>query len=558
MPEPDTRGPGGYLWWLVRRQPARVLCGGLVSAAWMGCLMLPPYFLSRAVDEGLRGGSMAALLGWAAAILGVGAINAALETVRHRTMTQVRMDASFRTVRALTRQAVDVGATLPRKVSAGEVVSISATDVMRISWALTVTGPGLGGVVAFAVVAVLLFSVSPTLALVVLLGVPLLVVLTGPLLRRLQHVETEYRRQEAALTTRAADIAGGLRVLCGIGGKDRFAGGYRRASQALRTEGNRIGAVISWIQALGVGLPALFLGAVTWIAARMAAAGEITVGELVAVYGYVAVLVVPVSSFIEGAGDLSLGLVAARRVVRILLLRPQVTDRPDARSGPPGPASMADRASGLEVRAGELLVLATSATAEAVTVLERLARLTDADVRWGDVPLGAVALAEVRRRVVLSDVDGYLFAGPLRETLATSRDDDAITAALRIAAAEDVAAALPDGLSSTVDAKGWSLSGGQRQRLRLARAVLADADVLLLVDPAAAVDAHTESLIAERLRAARRGRSTVVVSTSPLLLTKADRVAFLADGRVVAAGSHSDLVGRVPAYRALVARGGMG
>ncbi|WP_370936714.1 ABC transporter transmembrane domain-containing protein [Amycolatopsis sp. cg13] len=553
MPDPDTRGPGRYLWWLVRCQPGRVLSGGLVSAAWMGCLMLPPYFLSRAVDEGLRGGSMAALLGWAAAIVGIGAVNATLETVRHRTMTQVRMDASFRTVRALTRQAVEVGATLPRKVSAGEAVSISATDVMRISWALTVTGPGFGGIVAFAVVAVLLFSVSPLLALVVLLGVPLLVVLTGPLLRRLQHVETEYRRQEAALTTRAADIAGGLRVLCGIGGKDRFAGGYRRASQALRAEGNRIGAVISWIQALGVGLPALFLGAVTWIAARMTAAGEITIGELVAVYGYVAVLVVPVSYFIEGAGDISLGLVAARRVVRILLLRPEVASRAGAVSGPPGQAPMADGASGLEVRAGEFLVLATSTTAGAAAVLERLARLTDSDVRWGDVPLGAVSLAEVRRRVVLSDVDGYLFAGSLRETLAAHRDDDAITAALEIAAGEDV---LASGLSSTVDAKGWSLSGGQRQRLRLARAVLADADVLLLVDPAAAVDAHTESLIADRLRAARRGRTTVVVSTSPLFLAKADRVAFLSDGRVVAAGSHAELLGREAGYRSLVARGG--
>ncbi|MET9258669.1 ABC transporter ATP-binding protein [Amycolatopsis sp. NPDC004079] len=553
MPDPDTRGPGRYLWWLVRCQPGRVLSGGLVSAAWMGCLMLPPYFLSRAVDEGLRGGSMAALLGWAAAIVGIGAVNATLETVRHRTMTQVRMDASFRTVRALTHQAVEVGATLPRKVSAGEVVSISATDVMRISWALTVTGPGFGGIVAFAVVAVLLFSVSPTLALVVLLGVPLLVVLTGPLLRRLQHVETEYRRQEAALTTRAADIAGGLRVLCGIGGKDRFAGGYRRASQALRAEGNRIGAVISWIQALGVGLPALFLGAVTWIAARMTAAGEITIGELVAVYGYVAVLVVPVSYFIEGAGDISLGLVAARRVVRILVLRPEVTDGPGAVSGPPGQAPMADCVSGLEVRAGEFLVLATSTTAEAAAVLERLARLTDSDVRWGDVPLSAVSLAEVRRRVVLSDVDGYLFGGSLRETVAAQRDDDAITAALEVAAAEDVLAA---GLSSSVDAKGWSLSGGQRQRLRLARAVLADPDVLLLVDPAAAVDAHTESLIADRLRAARRGRTTVVVSTSPLLLAKADRVALLSDGQVVAVGSHAELLGREAGYRSLVARGG--
>ncbi|MFB9905617.1 ABC transporter transmembrane domain-containing protein [Allokutzneria oryzae] len=556
MRDPDTRGPGRYLWWLVRCQPGRVLRGGVISAVWMGCLMLPPHFLSRAVDEGLRDGNTQALITWAAAIVGVGAVNATLETLRHRTMTHVRLDATFRTVRALVRRTAHLGATLPRKISAGEVVSISSTDVMRISWALTVTGPGFGGVVAYIVVAVLLFSVSPTLALVVLLGVPLLAVLTGPLLNRLQHVETEYRRQEAALTTRATDIAGGLRVLCGIGGKDRFVAGYRRASQDLRGEGNRIGAVISWIQALGVGLPALFLGAITWIAARMTAAGEITIGEMIAVYGYVAVLVVPVSFFIEGAGDLSLGLVAARRVVRVLRLEPEVTDEPGTQAGPTEPEPLCDPESGLDVPAGHLVVIAAANTTEAVTIMERLARFTESDARWGAVPLRRIALAELRHRIVLSDVDGYLFAGPLRDTLAADGNDKAILAALHTAAAEDVVAALPDGLSSTVDAKGWSLSGGQRQRLRLARALLADPDVLLLVEPSSAVDAHTEALIADRLRVRRRGRTTVVASSSPLLLAKADLVAFLVDGRVVASGTHSELLERESAYRALVSRGG--
>ena len=166
-------------------------------------------------------------------------------------------------------------------------------------------------------------------------------------------------------------------------------------------------------------------------------------------------------------------------------------------------------------------------------------------------------LPAVRERILVADNDAYLFAGALRETV-TARDgagDAAVTAAVRVAMAEDVVAALPEGLGSFVEAQGRSLSGGQRQRLRLVRALLADPEVLLLVEPTSAVDAHTESVVAQRLHEARRGRTTVVVATSPLLLDRADRVAYLVEGRVVATGSHTDLLATEPGYRALAFRG---
>jgi ABC-type multidrug transport system fused ATPase/permease subunit len=90
--------------------------------------------------------------------------------------------------------------------------------------------------------------------------------------------------------------------------------------------------------------------------------------------------------------------------------------------------------------------------------------------------------------------------------------------------------------------------------VRLARALLAERDVLILIDPTSAVDAHTEARVAERLRTARAGRTTVVISTSPLLLGQVDTVAHVRGGRVVATGPHAELLDRDPTYRALVAR----
>jgi ABC-type multidrug transport system fused ATPase/permease subunit len=157
----------------------------------------------------------------------------------------------------------------------------------------------------------------------------------------------------------------------------------------------------------------------------------------------------------------------------------------------------------------------------------------------------------------VSDTTSTLFSGTLRDELAVrGHEDDAdLMTALSTASAEDVLDALPDGLGAEVEEKGRSFSGGQRQRLVLARALVADPDVLVLVEPTSAVDAHTEARIAARLNEARAGRTTVVMTSSPLLLDQVDEVAFMVGGRVVAQGNHRDLLDDVPAYRRTVIRG---
>ena len=114
---------------------------------------------------------------------------------------------------------------------------------------------------------------------------------------------------------------------------------------------------------------------------------------------------------------------------------------------------------------------------------------------------------------------------------------------IAVANAEDILDALPEGLDAPVEERGRSFSGGQRQRLVLARALLSDAEMLVLVEPTSAVDAHTEARIADRLRDARAGRTTVIVTTSPLVLDRADRVVLRrTTGRVVAEGTHRELL----------------
>ncbi|MET8033616.1 ABC transporter ATP-binding protein [Streptomyces sp. NPDC005345] len=552
---PERRGGWRYLWWLVVRQAGRSATGAVIATVWMGLLALTPYLLSRAIDDGLEPGDGTALAGWTAAVLGAGVFNAWLGVVRHRTMTKVRMDGNFRTVKVVVEHAVRLGAALPRQVGAGEVVTIGVGDVQTISMSLTVVGPGVASVVTYGVVAALLLSVSVTLSVAILLGVPLIALLVGPLMGRLQGTETDYRERQAVLTARIGDLAGGLRVLNGLGGKALFADAFRRDSRHLRDQGYRVGAVTSWIQALGLGLPSLFLAVVTWLAARLAAQGAISIGELVSVYGYVAVLVLPVYFFIEAGYQLSRGVVSARRVVRFLSLEPDRAPA-DALDAPVSPAVLHDPASGVRVVPGRLTVLVGARSAESAAVLDRLGRYAPSDVTWGGVRLDEVALDQVRERILVADNEADLFAGTLRELVAGRRDraEDVIARAVRAASADDIVLGLPEGLGSAVDAGGRSLSGGQRQRVRLVRALLADPEVLLAAEPTSALDAHTEAAVARRLRAERSDRTTVVTSTSPLVLDRADTVCFLVDGKVAATGTHRELLGAEPGYRALVAR----
>jgi ABC-type multidrug transport system fused ATPase/permease subunit len=181
-------------------------------------------------------------------------------------------------------------------------------------------------------------------------------------------------------------------------------------------------------------------------------------------------------------------------------------------------------------------------------------------VRLDGTPLSALPLAQVRSRLLLAHNGDRFFGATVRDELAGSADVTAeqTTHALDVASALDVVAALPDGLDTTMRGRGRTFSGGELQRLRLARALLAGADVTVLVEPTNAVDAYTEHTIAEdvaREHAGRAdGRSTILFTVSPLLLQHAQWVAFVRDGRVVATGTHHELLEREPGYRDLMSR----
>jgi ABC-type multidrug transport system fused ATPase/permease subunit len=383
----------------------------------------------------------------------------------------------------------------------------------------------------------------------------------GLLIRPLHRRQQAYRDRQGQLTGRAGDLVGGLRVLRGVGGEPVLARAYRAESQTLRGAGVRVARVESFLEAAQVLLPGAFLVLVTWLGARFALAGEITVGQLVSFYAYAAFLSFPLRTLTEAVDKLTRGHVSARRVVALLAVTSDLAEAGQPGSAPAGPAELVDGASGVVIRPGLLTAIAAAEPADAVAIADRLGRYTDAPegtpTTLGGVPLRDCALASVRERILVADNDARLFCGPLRTELDPSAapGDPRVAAAILAADAGDIVDALPGGLDGEVAERGRAFSGGQQQRLRLARALLADPEILVLVEPTSAVDAHTEARIAGRLGAARRGRTTVVCTTSPLVLDRADQVVYVEQGAVVAEGQHRQLVTTAAGYARTVLRG---
>ncbi len=598
-PDPDTRSPAAFLRWMLRQQWQVIAMSTLSCLLWLLPLTFGPYIFGRAVDDGILAGSTSALLGWAAVMLAVVLVGGVFGVVFHTLVVRSWLISLYGTTQMVTRKVAQMGHVLPRRSPTGEVLSVSASDSDEFGALTEILARSAAQLVSYLTVAAIVLTMSWELGVVVLVAAPVLVVAAMPLLRPLHRRQQVERSRNSELTSLATDIVAGLRILRGIGGEDTFGRNYATQSQHARRAGVSSGIWQAAVEAVGVLFSGIFLVTLVWLGTRQVQAGELTVGQLVSFLGYGLFMVGPIRTFFELAQKATRALVSARKAIAIFEQRPPWRDPADPQPLD-GSREIVDDLSGFTAHP-ELLTVVVSAVPEQSSALAdrlgrylppdtdpvgeddgdglkgRAARRARADrerrrariaardeevatrewgVRLGGVDLSAASLADVRRQVLVSDTSSSLFAGTLQDAIdphGTLTREQA-EHALRVANAEDVYDALPEGWQGQLDERGRGLSGGQRQRVVLARALAADAPVLVLVEPTSAVDAHTEARIAERVSELRRGRTTVVCTVSPLWLHHADRVVLLRDGQVVAEGDHADLLAHDAAYRDVVVR----
>ncbi|WP_030166952.1 ABC transporter transmembrane domain-containing protein [Streptomyces sp. NRRL S-813] len=599
---PDARSGPRFLWWLGRNQlggQLRALAWGLLHFASVSAL---PFCVGLAVQAVVdRSGRRLALTGGLLVLACAG--NALGDTFLHRAAVTNWITAAARVQQLLARKTAQLGSALTRRVAAGEVVAVSTGDVEKIGWFVEAVSRFTAAAVTIVLVCVALLVYQPALGVIVAAGLPALALAVLPLLPRATRRADLQREKAGRATELASDTVAGLRVLRGIGGEELFLDRYRRASQEVRHAAVRSARMWSLISAIQVLLPGLLLIAVVWYGVHLARTGRITVGELVTVYSSVMVLTYPLRHFEEIAMAYSFSRPSARRAARVLSLErtsapaaaePTVAEptaqqrtakertaeartaeaRTSEVSPPPAGASVSalsgdlyDPETGLRVPAGLLTAVVCGDPDAAGRLADRLGGHPAEPEPGASVLLGGVALDELpldtaRTAVLVQDKDPVLLSGSLRDLLdVPSSGDVSADAALAAAQCSDVLDALAqaspvagDPMDVRITERGRSLSGGQRQRLALARSLITDPEVLVLDEPTSAVDSHTEARIAEGLRALRTGRTTVVFTSSPLLLDRADRVVLVHEGTAVAVGVHRDLVRTESRYRAVVTR----
>ncbi|MET9293975.1 ABC transporter ATP-binding protein [Streptomyces sp. NPDC003077] len=563
---PDVRSGRRLLLWLFGRQlggQAKALLWGLVHTGAVASFPVPVGMAVQAVVD--RSGSRLALAGGLMVLLGV--LVSIGDVMLHRSSVTNWIVSVARLQQLLARKTAELGAAMTRRIAAGEIVAVSTGDLEKIGWFVEAVSRFGAAALTSVGVCVALLVYQPALGIVVAIGVPVLALSVLPLLPPATRRADVQRDKAGYATELASDTVAGLRVLRGIGGEDLFLGRYRRASQEVRKAAVHSARMWALIAAVQVALPGLLLVAVVWYGAGLALDGRIAVGELVTVYSAIAFLLYPLRHFEEIAMAYSFSRPSADRAARVLALSRPSDGRTAARE--PLAGDLYDPVSGLLAPSGRLTAVVCGDPDVAGRLADRLGgHSADAVHGTPSVLLGGTALDDVHREaartaVLVQDKDPVLLSGTLGELLdvpasGTVRPQDALAAAQ----CGDVLAALAqasvddsgDPMRAHITERGRSLSGGQRQRLALARSLVTDPEVLVLDEPTSAVDSHTEARIAEGLRTIRAGRTTVVLTTSPLLLDRADRVAFLSDGKVVGTAPHHELLRTHPEYRAVVTR----
>ena len=547
----------------VREQRRDVALGSLLGSGHQVGEALVPVLVGVVIDRAVTGSDTGALFLW----LGVLALVYVSLALSFRfgawagDRSAVRSEHALRI--GLVRRVLHPGGGTEEGRLPGALASVATEDAKRVGGVNTALMYGISALVGILTCAVVLLRTSAVLGLVVLLGTPVLLWL-GHLLSRPLETRSEAEQERAAHASAvAADLVAGLRILKGIGGESAAIARYRATSRdslratlkASRAQAFQNGMVLS--------LTGCLIAVVALVGGRLAAEGSISLGQLVSAVGLALFLLGPLEVLAWANAEFAQGRASARRVAEVLAAAHGVTagDRslPQRVRGAvrlTGVGHGGLRAVDLDIAAGELLGVVATDPAHAADLLRCLARRADPDagtVELDGVPLRDLDPAEMRTVMLVAEHDADLFEGTVRDNVtAAAPEGGDPEPAMTAAGVAQVVLTLPEGEDTAVSERGRSLSGGQRQRVALARALAADRPVLVVHDPTTAVDAVTEAGIAAGLREVRKGRTTVLVTTSPALLSVTDRVALLDDGRITDTGPHADLMARHETYRAAV------
>ena len=545
----------------------------IAAAAVLGFGMV----LQRVVDQGLSSGSGAALNHALALFLVVVTVMAVSVAARVYLVTWIgeRVVADIR--KAVFAQVLKLEPAFFEVTRTGEVISRLTTDTSLLQ---VVVGSSLAIAVRNALLIsgglVMLAITSGKLALLVLLGVPLAVIpmwLLGHRVRRLSRSTQDRIADIGAFVDEALYGIRTVQAFCHEHIDRRRYGEQVEAAFGAAIRRTRVSALLTATVML---FTFVAVSIVLWVGGHDVLAGRITGGQLSAFVFYALLVAGSVGALSEVAGDLLRAAGATERLLELLNTQPGISPPaapvalPEPACGevqlshvtfryPSRPDSPALSALSLSLQPGQKVALVGPSGAGKSTVLQLLLRFYDPDagvIRFDGVDIREADPQQLRRRMALVPQDPVIFGADAWENIRygfPGVNDADVRRAAQAAHAAEFLDELPQGFNTFLGERGIRLSGGQRQRIAIARAIVRDPAVLLLDEATSSLDAESERLVQDALERLMQHRTTLIIAHRLATVRKVDQILVMDAGRIVASGSHDELVAENGLYARLAA-----
>jgi len=559
----------------VRPYWQRMLLALVLMLIASGLTLSTPYLIKIAIDQYISVGDAAGLAQIAlltgGAFVGIYICSAGqrylLSWVGQRVLATLRQRL-FRHLQELPLGYHDqhiVGVTISRVISDVAVINeLLSQGLIAL----------IGDVLVLAGIVVVMFSMSPRLALLSFLVIPLMVLATVVFARHARAAFRQTRAKVAAVVGGIAEDLSGMRVIQAFAREDNSRERFEQVNAANR-DAHVAAMSLSFMFLPFVDfLSVLATAIVLWFGGRAVAQEELTLGVVVAFLAYVSRFFQPIQELSQLYTTMQAAMAGGERVLELLDTTPSIQDKPDAVELPPIKGeirfenvsfSYRDNTPvlhdlNLTITAGQTIALVGPTGAGKTSIANLVARFYDVSegaVRIDGYDVRDVTQRSLRQQMALVSQEPFLFSGTIAENIAFGRPDaprEAIERAARSANAHDFIMAQPDGYDTVILEGAANVSVGQRQLLCIARAMLAEPRILILDEATASIDTITELLIQQALKRLLEGRTAIVIAHRLSTIRDADQICVVQAGRIVERGTHEELLARGGLYRTLYER----
>jgi len=541
----------------------------LMVGAYMAMLIISalgvanPQLLRWGIDRGIKGGDKT-FLAWAVVgLLGLTLLNGVLSFFQGRWTERASQQVAYDLRKDIHRKLSMLSFAYHDQAETGQLLSRAIQDVDRVRF---LTGRAtlnlLSGVMTFVATAVMMLMMNPRLTLLAMLTTPLLFYQTFTFARRIRPMWQALQQQMAVLTTRLEQNLRGMRIVKGFAQEPAEIARFEAENAVwfqIAAHAARLQSISGPLMGLITNIGSIFI---LWYGGRLVMQSELTMGELVAFTAYMSQLAGPVRMLGRVIPSIIQAIACGERIFDILDAESEVKETPNAIALPAvqGHVRFEDVSFAyfgrhrvlehvtLDVPPGRIVALLGATGSGKSTIINLIPRFYD--VTQGRITVDGydirdVTLASLRSQIGIVLQETTLFADTIRANIAFGRPDatdDEVIAAAQAAQAHDFILEMPDGYDTKVGERGAMLSGGQKQRIAIARALLKDPRILILDDAMSSVDTETEHLIQLALERLMHGRTSFVIAQRLSTVRLADQILVLEQGRIVAQGTHEELL----------------